>query len=340
MPKIDPALLGAIADEPFDAKFSGGDSYSEKPAGSFPMKYKIWNDNPFKPAPEEKHSELIGIHMRRRVKDGEKYKWESERTDKIRAVILFSEPGRTLRNKEGQVVCSSHNGHKPSASIADPKCRALTAADVARQLEKWKRYDAARVTATVEQLTEGSGHLQFCGLAIKSSPEPIVLCPFGRTRKDEITGASIPAVCKGHWFVHAYDMDHSREFQMYLTGKSMYYSDKWMAPIHKFYAWLADQGPVTPDGKKKGVPSYAFVVELTAPKSEKSYYLNVEVIDAISDFHVRSDMKRRAEEAWDKHEASQYAEKKKQGEDAPPGETEKGSSASAQEDVFDEDIPF
>ena len=302
----DKEIFDAIAAEGYEEGFSGDREYSEpKFAPREQVSYKVWNNSPANPSP----TATPGIVMKVKkpipgAKKGEpRYgPAETEVVAKVRAVILYTSDGRELGRGQGaqyQTVCSSHDGEVPSVRISKPLCRSVTADDLAQTFSQWKGFDKAKVDAKVADVTQGSGKLSVCGLKTKDGF--ITLCPYGR--KDPVTG--VKASCKQHIFVHAYDIDRKREFVMKLTGSSIQ-TGKFIAPYHEFFKFLRSAGPVGEDGKAKGLPCYAFRVDL-APLQDKAFYLlNVTNWKPIESAENRAEMKDRAlaaREAYDRQAA-------------------------------------
>lgn len=268
---------------------------------------KVWNPNPQKlDAPK-----TPGLVITTKRKDGGKWTSEKENVDTIKAVILFSSPGRKLEKgvgKDHQTICSSHCVSKtegdqfakqiPSLRIKEPLCRKATAQDVAGIFSQWKNYDDAKVNAAVSEVTEG-GKLQVCGIRMDGGFA--TLCPFAK--KDPITGQK--AACKPHIYVKAYDIERKREFTMELTGQSIDYSSRFVAPYHEFFKFIRSAGPVE-NGKNKGLPSYAFVVTLSALQVGQYYILNINKWVPIVKAENRLEMKEKARVAAEAYEKAAH----------------------------------
>lgn len=268
---------------------------------------KVWNPNPQKlDVPK-----TPGLVITTKRKEGGKWTNEKENVDTIKAVILFSSPGRKLEKgvgKDHQTICSSHCVSKsegeqfakqiPSLRIKEPLCRKASAQDVAGIFSQWKNYDEAKVNAAVTEVTEG-GKLQVCGIRMDGGFA--TLCPFAK--KDPITGQK--AACKPHIFVRAYDVERKREFTMELTGQSIDYSNRFVAPYHEFFKFIRSAGPVE-NGKNKGLPSYAFVVTLSALQVGQYYILNINKWVPIAKAENRQEMKEKARLAAEAYEKAAH----------------------------------
>jgi len=309
----DKDLLDEIAGEAVEG-FAGEGRFGERKEFTPPLpRYRVNNRNPFNPASNEGFVPGIKMTVVTGTKDA-RVKQE-DTVERVQAVILYSSHGRKLETGSGasfRTVCQSHDGSVPSVRVDAPLCRQATSNDLVRILSKWKGYDAAKIDAKIKEITDGEGKLTVCGL--KSASGGIPLCPFAT--KNPVTGKK--GDCTPHFYVQAYDIKLKRQFQMELTGKAMWESKTFVAPIHQFFQFLRSQGK-----DKVGLPCYAFVVDLTAVSDDKYYYLGVSNWRPISDVNNRNEMKqlamlaksnyekqatRLSKEAYEKARAQQQAE--------------------------------
>lgn len=285
-----------IANEPYDDDFGG--EHKGSGSGSVFYKYKVWNpdpkityDNPDVP-PEQRVSRTPGVVMATSRKAGGKWERSVEIVPTVRAVILYNSSGREVKVLEkGKpcIKCSSHDGIHPSMKIREPFCRDATADDIATLISGWSDMNQAKIEARVKEVTEG-GKLSMC--SIKTATGFIPLCP--HAKKNPRTGAK--AICKQHVTVKCWDVERQREFTMTLTGSSMDNGPKFISPFYEFYNFLRQHGKEV-DGKKRGLPSFAFEVEMSSMTQGPYYLLNVKNYQPIVDAEVRGEMKRKAEAA-------------------------------------------
>lgn len=352
----DKEIIDQIGSEEYDRDASGPLNYGASSQTAYDSnrtyyKYKVWNPNPQKPTTDKTPGIVCRAIATTKKGDGTFEKSSTQTiAQTVRAVILFTSAGRQLargKDKNFQIVCSSHDGATPSIRIDEPLCRKTTAKDVAAVISTWKGFDKAKVDAKVTEVTQGSDKLAICGM--KAAGGFISLCPFAR--KDPVTGTQ--GACKQHIFVRAYDIDAKREFTMELTGGSMAYG-KFIAPFHEFMRYLRTGGPLV-DGKPKGLPSYAFTVELSAVENKQFFILNVKNWKPIAQAENREEMKKMAlaaKEAYEKQAlrlskaAYDAAKKANAPKEAAPAAVVPPSLVAAapvkQEEVSfeDDDIPF
>lgn len=304
--------------------FSGGRNYKQKPQGNFPLRYKVKNQRPgindkdFKPG--------IVATKSKRLSDGTYEKESMLLEGAIEVVILFSSDGRSLRvPPRFQVSCGSHDAVHPSLRIQQPLCRETTAEDLARTFSQWKGYDKAKIDGAVEKHTAGSGKLQVCAIQ-KADGGTIALCPFAK--KDKL---GRPAACKQHLYVRGFDLTNNRDFEMELTGGSMAYNQKYIAPIHEFFRFIQTEDKAC----------YEYTVFLSAQEVEGRYLLGV------SDYKLlearQEEFKNRAEEARERYRQQAFSDgKKKEAQAEAPKVEAKVEAVKVQEDVFadDDDINF
>jgi hypothetical protein len=258
--------------------------------------YKVWNPNPKNPGqPVTPGVVMVSVTGR----GAEKVKSE-ERTDKVRAIILFRSAGRMLAGGEGKnfnVQCQSHGyitddtGKKmrPSLKIQQPLCRDATAQDVAQIFSQWKGFDQAKIDAKVAEVTEGTGCLQVCGLKAADG-SLIALCPSARWTK--VGRRNIAPACQPREFIHAYDLDRKREFKMELGGQSIKNDQKYVSPLFQFYAWIRAQG--------KEAVSFQYEVEISPLQNGAFYVVNVANPQKI-DEALLAEIEPRAHDAKDRY---------------------------------------
>lgn len=273
--------------------------YEDKKSFPPPLpRYKVWNNSVKEPVAIP----TPGIVMSTRKKIGDTkpatYETTTALVDKIEAVILFGTPSRTNSvQKDGKfkITCQAHDGIHPSARIAKPLCRSLTAGDLSTILLGWKGAEHAKVTAQVAELTNNTGFLQVCGM--KGSSDVIPLCPFAKTSKDADGNILRKASCKKQLHIGAWDLTHNREFSMDLTGLSLE-SREFIAPIHEFFKLTRKFN--APDGSPASCFMFKVVLSL-APK-EKFFYLNVTDIKPITDAAEIEKFKQLSDKARDNYE--------------------------------------
>jgi len=239
----DLAAIKEIAGEDHDPDFSGPQSASsEKKRFTKSPFYKLLNPTPGGPALEK-----AGIRMDTYNAEGEK---QQEVVEKVRAVILYASDIRTFkRGKQGEIACQSFNGVQPAPRIVAPPCKKLDSDGVAAVIQRFRGMTEARITEQVAELTGGTGVLSFCTIKTKTGGY-IPVCPMARY--DEERGTAGP--CKPGISILAFDVDRKRVFKMELSGRNVRDDKKMRSPFQSFRHMLGEAR----------VPSYAFVVELTA----------------------------------------------------------------------------
>lgn len=255
--------------------------------------YKVWNADPkvvYNDETGPKRTPGIVMVTNEGTKDNPKK--VTEVVDKVRAVILFKSEARKLARGSGpnwRIACQSHDGCHPSLRIEQPLCRKTKAQDLAQIFSQWKGFDEAKVNAKVQEVTDGTGELQICGLKTKNGV--LTLCPFAK--KDPDTGQA--GACKSYIYLHCWDIDRQREFKMELGGKNTYASEKFTSPIHEFFKFLRSSEHKDSEGNPKGLDCFSFVVEFSPKKTEANYYLDVTNIRPIEQSSNRQDMRERAQ---------------------------------------------
>lgn len=292
----DDNILDEIAMEG-GGEFSGDDKFAEAPRKSayvpLPV-YKVWNQNPKAPdvaidGKLPKANKIIIINKGKN-EEGKTINVSEEVVDKVRAVILFQSSGRELGGGAGKnfrTKCQSHDGVRPSLRIDDPYCHKASASDLVKVISKWKGMDTAKIDVKVQELTEGSEQLQFCGLKTKDGV--IGLCPFSRKNDDLLW----PGGCKQHVYVRAYDIERKREFEMKLTGRSIDNNAKYTAPFYEFFKFLRTN--FKRDGKSIPMPCYAFSLDLSSTANGEFFILDVKNWKPIVSPENRAEMKAKAE---------------------------------------------
>ncbi len=310
--------------------------------------YAVWNPNPKNPGSPV----TPGIKMTVVTGEGDDRKYATEVTESLNAVILFRSVGRSIKGDKGRIVCQSHGtvlddkGDKlrPSLRITQPQCRNATAQDVAQVFAKWKGFDQAKIDAKVEEVTDGTGCLQVCGLKGKDG-RMIPLCPSAQW--GEYRGKKIKPDCQPNIFVHGYDLDRNREFKMELTGNSIRNDERFRAPFFEFFKHL----------RTTDAACFQWRVKLSGLKNGDTafYVLNVTDFHALGESEVKKmeqmalDARERyirqaswlSKEAYDAQRKQAGATGTTNATDVGAGDTPKApSSPPAPVSFDDDDIPF
>lgn len=312
--------------------------------------YKVWNSNPKAPGA----TPTPGVVMRTMTREGERSVYQNEVVESVRVVFLYRSIGRKVEGQDGGIKCQSHGyvldpeGKKarPSLKITEPFCRDATAADLAKVFSEWKGFDAAKVDAKIQEVTEGTGCLQVCGLKAKDG-SLIALCPSARWTK--VGRKNVKPDCKPHVFVVGYDLERNREFKMELTGGSIQADQRYTSPFANFFASLRGK----PEGKNV---CFAYEVTLGFKANGAFYVLDVHSAKELPEAD-RSQMEVRALDARDRYLRSAMWLSKEQYEAQKAQAAEGGGDASASQEVVaqskshapeqslpasfdDDDIPF
>jgi hypothetical protein len=306
--------------------FKGGRDYSKPKASgnAYPLRYKVKNQKPGAPSKDFKPG--ITATKSTRLSDGNYEREDTLIEGQIEAVILFVSDGRSLRvPPRFQVSCSSHDGVHPSLRIQKPLCRETTAEDLAKVFTQWRGYDKAKVEGAVEKHTAGTGKLQVCAIQ-KSDGGTIALCPFAK--KDAV---GRPPPCKQHLYVRGYDVTNARDFEMELTGGSMAYNDRFVAPIHEFFRFIQSEDKAC----------YEYSVKLSAREVDGRFLLGVSEYKLLEE--KQEEFKSRATDARDRYRKQAFSDgKKKEASAERPKVEAKVEQVKVQEDVFedDDDVSF
>lgn len=246
--------------------------------------YKVYN------------GDSIGCPLPEKAQLVMKTKEKKEYVDSVKAVILFMVNTRKLALGKGanfRVACESHNGYVPSLRIKAPICRNTKAEDVAATIGKWKNFTKAKVDAAVQELTEGTGCLQKCGLR-KEDGSVIRICPASKSNLGQ------PAPCKERVLVRCWDLERNRPFDLELSGPSVGNDKRFVSPLFEFIGKLGDKEP------------YQYDITFSAKLHEKFYILNVGAV-ACEDSAQVQERAKRAEENYNRY----LLNASKASEDAP-----------------------
>lgn len=302
--------------------------------------YKVWNANP----KSASATPTPGIVMTTTTGRGEEKTKNVEVVQTVKAVILFRSPGRRKNRGSGatfRTECESHGyvldgkGDKmrPSLKIQEPLCRKATAQDLAQTFSQWKGYDQAKVDAKIQEVTDGTGQLQVCGLKT-SSGGFIPLCP-----KVKWNDGDKPT-CSPYLHVAAYDVERKRQFRMELTGRSMQNDNKFISPFFEFFKFLRK-------AKTDGATCFEYTVELAPLQNGAFYLLDVRNYEKIEDEKVLAEMEHMALESRERwmNQASwlpkeQYEAQKVASQAQPPETPVQKAQVDAPASFDEDDIPF
>lgn len=310
--------------------------YGPQSSGGDRKPFKIYRLKPWNPSPKNpiaKMNHTPGIILETRTKEGDKWVSDKElRNGPIDAVVLLASPARSLKGSLGRVKCASHDGHVPSPSVDEPLCRKATSSDIVNIISKYKGYDAAKIQAVEQELTLGTGKLQFCG--IKTDDGSIPICPFARKNPD--TGKA--GDCQRQLVLYIYIPLKGETFVAELSGKHIRADEKYTAPIHGLFKYCAAHG----------VPCYGVKVRLSAVEDGAYYSMGVEILGNIEDGEELQRMEELAHRALERHkkknqkrEESERAATVAAQETASPLQSVMPRPQAAAANPFDDDdIPF
>lgn len=307
-------LLAQIRSEVTDSDFVP--ESTERPKTPF---YRVANRDPNKEY-NEKNPFLPGIVIAK----------DQPPVESVHAVILFSNNARKWQKKVSgkmELACCSYDGLTPAPRIKEPACRKLDAAGVSAVLGKFRGYDEAKIQTTTNDLTEGTGKLQFCALRTKTGGIPI--CP--KARYDEEEGKSGP--CKPYVYAVGYDLERKTLFRMDISNSSLraQKGDKPASPFLQYRAWLA----------QNRLPYYAIGVKLSAVKDGQFYTLNVSDFAPVAELEVRHQLKQMADAAKESYGRTAAFVPMTEEEKAKREEEEKTKQKFQPPAEFDDDdIPF
>lgn len=181
---------------------------------------------------------------------------EREYFDDFIATLYFTAPYRVLKNKKGDILCSSCNGLTPDKRHTPPRCEEATPVQIAATLKRmnFKESSIQEISADLAP----NGVLTQCGYRGADSIFP--LCPSADTR--------LKSHCRLGIQLYGYDHDRGQDFQIQLFGMNASNDKRYVSPINEFEGFC----------RKNRIPMFGWQVRVNTAKSPHgSYVFNVDL---------------------------------------------------------------